>query len=404
MKNSALLYNGFFTVLRYTVFVKVYSMKGAFSMQTRLAAVILALIMLITLFSGCNNSPDTDDITNAQPTEVNTSTENTDYEASYASVLADFTEVFDNTDSDFDGVLGVLEIINLRGRNEALDCIGYTIKDMNGDNVPEFVVGFIDADGKGSEILALYTYKDNAPVFVFEGMTKSAYFLMNDGNLFYQGADGAARSIFASYAFNGTDLVCNDYWFTDIKDNTSYELGYFHNTNGKLDISESDELAVTEDEFWAKQSALIEKKTQIDLTPFSAVVSKQEEQTTQTEESRVVAMFAEDAEAFDEYAVFKVDESEYSTMILFIAEGTITDFNFLSLTVTDVDENGKMSFDKEILYTLDTMYENKPVEVTLTFYGDTPAYGISYKDASGATKNFTVTLSGEDGSVILSEY
>ena len=91
-------------------------------------------------------------------------------------------------------------------------------------------------------------------------------------------------------------------------------------------------------------------------------------------------------------------------MILFIAEGTITDFNFLSLTVTDVDENGKMSFDKEILYTLDTMYENKPVEVTLTFYGDTPAYGISYKDASGATKNFTVTLSGEDGSVILSEY
>ena len=374
-------------------------------MQTRLAAVILALMMLITLFSGCNNNTDTDGTTNAQSHENSTAAKNTvDYNDAYSTVLAAFADVFDNTDSDLEGAIGVVEMINLRGRNEALDSIGYTIKDINGDNVPEFIVGFIDEGNKGSEILALYTYKNNTPVFVFEGMTKSAYFLTDDGNFFHQGADGAARSIFASYKLSDAELICNDYWFTDITDYNSYETGYFHNTSGKLDASESKKLDVSEDEFWAKQSELIEKKVQTDLTPFSSVAAKQDEPTTEAKVSRVVAMLAEDAEAFDEYAVFKVDESEYSTIILFLAEGTITDFKFLSLTVTDVDDNGRMSFDTEVLYTLDTMHEGKPVEVTLTFYGDTPAYGISYKDASGATKNFTVTLSGEDGSLILTEF
>lgn len=374
-------------------------------MQTRLAAVILALMMLITLFSGCNNNTDTDGTTNAQSPENSTAAKNTvDYNDAYSTVLAAFADVFDNTDSDLEGAIGVVEMINLRGRNEALDSIGYTIKDINGDNVPEFIVGFIDEGNKGSEILALYTYKNNTPVFVFEGMTKSAYFLMDDGSLFYQGADGAARSIFASYKLNGADLICNDYWFTDITDYNSYETGYFHNTSGKLDDSESEKLDVSEDEFWAKQSELIEKKVQTDLTPFSSVAAKQDEPTTEAKVSRVVAMLAEDAESFDEYAVFKVDESEYSTKILFIAEGVITDFSFDSLLVTDVDDNGNMTFNSQSLYTLDELKESKPLEVTLTFYGDTPAYGISYKDASGATKNCTVTLSGEDGSLILTEF
>lgn len=375
-------------------------------MKTRLTAVILALMMLITLFSGCNNTPDTDGTTNAQTTENNTAAGNAvDYDAAYSAVLAGFTEVFDNTeDYIIEGTLGVVEIINLRGRNEALKSIGYTKKDINGDNVPEFIVGFIDEGNKGSEILALYTVKDEKPVFVFESITRSAYFLMNDGNLFYQGADGAARSIFASYKLSDAELICNDYWFTYEKDKTSYEIGYYHNTTGEYDKAVSEELNITEDEFFNKQSALIAKKTQTDLTPFSAVVEKQEEQTTDAKTSRVVAMFAEDAEAFDEYAVFKVDESEYSTTILFIAEGTVTDFSFLSLSIKDVDKNGRTYFDTEELYSRDVLQEGKPLEVTLTFYGDSPVYGISYKDASGATKNFTVTLSGEDGSLILSEF
>ncbi|MBO5934586.1 MAG: hypothetical protein J6Q94_03760 [Clostridia bacterium] len=137
-------------------------------------------------------------------------------------------------------------------------------------------------------------------------------------------------------------------------------------------------------------------ETQENETDFS-------EKQTQIKESSVSAVFTADAETFDEYETFVIDETEYSTKILFIAEGVITDFSFDSLLVTDVDDNGNMTFNSQSLYTLDELKESKPLEVTLTFYGDTPAYGISYNDAAGETKNFTVTLSGEDGSVILTE-
>ncbi len=374
-------------------------------MRTKLTAVILMIFILITLFCGCNNdTPDGIETTNTENTENNTKEENSvDYNDVYSDILSDFTSLFDNTDADYEGTMGVIEIINQRGRNEALDCIGYTIRDLNGDNVPEFIVGFIDEDSKGSEILALYTYKDNSPVFVLESTTRSAYFLMNDGNLFYQGSAGALYSIFASYALSEkAELVCNDYWFTYEKDKISYEIGYYHNTTGDFDKAVSEELNISEDEFFKKQSDLISEKAVIELTPFSTIAEK--ELTTVTEDSRVVAMFSADAEAFDEYAVFTVDESEYSTQILFLAEGKITDFNFLSLSIKDIDENGNMTFDTETLYSRDVLQEGKPLEVTLTFYGDTPAYGISYKDAHGVTKNYTVTISGEDGAVILSEF
>ena len=131
-----------------------------------------------------------------------------------------------------------------------------------------------------------------------------------------------------------------------------------------------------------------------------------DETTTQKiiKESKVTADYSANVNGYTDFIKYIVDDSEYSTKILFRAEGVVTDFRLLSLFVNDVDDNGRMTFDTESLYELPTLEENKPLEVTLTFYGDLPSYGISYKDASGATKNFTLTLSGEDGSVILSEY
>lgn len=155
------------------------------------------------------------------------------------------------------------------------------------------------------------------------------------------------------------------------------------------------------------------KKTEPSETETTTVHSQTEttedtadETTTQKikKESEVSADYSANANGYTDFIKYIVDDSEYSTKILFTAEGEVTDFRLLSLLVTDVDDNGRMTFDTDTLYELDTLEENKPLEVTLSFYGDTPAYGISYKDAGGNTKNFTVTLSGEDGSVILTEF
>ena len=155
------------------------------------------------------------------------------------------------------------------------------------------------------------------------------------------------------------------------------------------------------------------KKTEHSETETTTVHSQTEtteytadETTTQKikKESEVSADYSANVNGYTDFIKYIVDDSEYSTKILFTAEGEVTDFRLLSLFVNDVDDNGKMTFDTESLYELPTLEEDKPLEVTLTFYGDLPSYGISYKDAGGNTKNFTVTLSGEDGSVTLTEF
>lgn len=149
-------------------------------------------------------------------------------------------------------------------------------------------------------------------------------------------------------------------------------------------------------------------ETETTTVPSQAETTENTADETSTQkikkESKVTADYSANVNEYTEFITYTVDDSEYSTKILFTAEGEVTDFRLLSLLVNDVDDNGRMTFDTESLYELPALEENKPLEVTLTFYGDTPAYGISYKDASGTTKNFTVTLSGEDGSLVLTEF
>ena len=136
-------------------------------------------------------------------------------------------------------------------------------------------------------------------------------------------------------------------------------------------------------------------------------IDKTTESSSETEiskESEITVDYSENINNYSDYISFTVDETADSTKLIFMSEGIVTDFSFLSLSITDVDEDGNVTFDTEPLYNLDLLTEEKPLEVTLTFYGDSPAYGISYKDAQGVTKNYTVTISGEDGSVILTEF
>ena len=259
-------------------------------MKLKVTAAILIISLLIATFCACsNNDATTDDAgktdaitqdadqgqdTTAQATEKNDAEKDDvpDYNVIYSGTLDKFAALFTSDSSDdFTGSVGVTEMINMRGAEEAADCIGYSIKDLSGDGIPELIIGFIDSNNEGGEVLALYTYKDEAPVLVFEGMTKSAYFLMNDGDLLYIGKNSAYSSIFASYSLSeDCSLVCNGYWFSDIKDDSSEEIGYYHNTTGEFDKAASEELNVTEDQFFANQSTLIDKKTTTPLTPFSA--------------------------------------------------------------------------------------------------------------------------------------
>ena len=60
-------------------------------------------------------------------------------------------------------------------------------------------------------------------------------------------------------------------------------------------------------------------------------------------------------------------------------------------------------FEKEVLYETETLSEDCPLLVKMTFFGTIPSYGIAYTDKDGKEKQFSVEMSGVDGSLFLGD-
>lgn len=119
----------------------------------------------------------------------------------------------------------------------------------------------------------------------------------------------------------------------------------------------------------------------------------------------VRAQWAKDAPA--EISVcgeFVASSSEPQAKILFSTDRAVKDFKVLALAFENVDENGKVSFAVKELYRLDQLVPEHPLAVVMTFFGDLPNSGVSYVGEDGAPRNFAVNVSGEDGSLVLTEF
>lgn len=127
-----------------------------------------------------------------------------------------------------------------------------------------------------------------------------------------------------------------------------------------------------------------------------------EEVTAETKNASVTVEQVEDI-AGEYGTVFNASSDEYAFYAVFRTDVKITDVKVLGLTFVDADESGVITFDKEVLHTVDEIGPDFNLAVHLTAEGSIPAYGISYVDADGTVKSFSVNMSGEDGSLYLAE-
>ena len=89
--------------------------------------------------------------------------------SAYGEILERFYTIISNPYEDYDdvpGEMGVSEVARNTG-DSALDAIGYIIKDISGDGVPELMIG--TQPEYGQMVNAVYTLVDGKPQFVFEG-------------------------------------------------------------------------------------------------------------------------------------------------------------------------------------------------------------------------------------------
>ncbi len=171
-------------------------------------------------------------------------------------------------DSIFYKYVGVKEIAG----HAKTEGIGYCIKDISGDGIPELIIGKIDKEhpDRGSRILLLYTRVNGEAYHVLSGWARNRYYLLDDGLLYHEGSGGAQYSTrnISRLSENGTSLKKLEEYTTYIHEGKTTRFGSFHKTydeNGNFSlegISKDSELA----QRWKDYRDRIAK---IDLIPMS---------------------------------------------------------------------------------------------------------------------------------------
>lgn len=192
-----------------------------------------------------------------------------------------------NMDNVEDGEYGVLEAAQGLG-DDALNGIGYLIKDLSDDGVPELVVGSLCE--YGGEVYALYTLvgSESEPELVFEGWSRNSYTYVNayvgGSSCFYNyGSRSTAESCQGVFtlSWNGQEQNWRRFYFTYAEDGDLDNVTLYTNTTGSWDPEESEVAHRTLDEYYELLSAPVVDRvisfwaidcteSGLDLMPFSA--------------------------------------------------------------------------------------------------------------------------------------
>ena len=117
----------------------------------------------------------------------------------------------------------------------------------------------------------------------------------------------------------------------------------------------------------------------------------------------VTAEFAPD-ELPDNSTLYVIgDEEDPDLRVMFTTDQTVTGFEVLVLGMSDIDQNGNIIWDKQIEYMIPEFTPEEPLVVYAPNPGDLPSLGISYTDIDGTERFFVLSISGYDGSLVMSE-
>ena len=280
---------------------------------------------------------------------------------------------------------------------------GYALADLNEDGVPELLIGDI-ADG-ANLLYGGYSFKDGAPVCFLEGWARNRYQWLGNGRFYNAGSSGAAYSAFGTFRLSadGTELLCEDFYFTDDKPDGGTGVVSFHNTSGAWDTAASEQTGLSDEAFWALSDEYEAQCLHVELMPFSTYPY------VPADASKVRADYLEDVSdsltgyvnAADLFGDVFPTDAAYETTVVFRAIEDVRNFRVLALTFLDVDEAGHASFEQSELFTLPELRADEALAVPMSFPGDIPSNGFSYEDADGTTRLFTLSMSGMDGSLVV---
>lgn len=114
---------------------------------------------------------------------------------------------------------------------EYFDHVGYALKDLDKNGIPELIVAGISPKyDYGPILFEVFTLENNTPVQLVISWARSRKFLLSDNRIFNEGSNGAASSGFILFKVNGTTLqFLEGYWSTNSTDQNGDTM--YHTTS-----------------------------------------------------------------------------------------------------------------------------------------------------------------------------
>lgn len=159
-----------------------------------------------------------------------------DYLSAYASVIDNCRYVVNcianGTDYGSADTYGISASYDLLYNQVSL---GYALKDIDGNGIPELIVGATSAndfgENGGNIVYSLFTLQDGSPLKIFSSYARSCYYMSQLGGFYFHGSNGAANSYSYIYSLNGIELKAVDgVWSDGLNENNELLAYYFDGT------------------------------------------------------------------------------------------------------------------------------------------------------------------------------
>lgn len=150
-----------------------------------------------------------------------------------------------------------------------------------------------------------------------------------------------------------------------------------------------------------ESSSAVPKKSQVEQAATEDMLPEEETSSSSVEKTIVSADFATDNLNVE----YTDGNTDHQVTVVFSANTDISKFRYLEIGFVDPERSDAVRIRIEkVLYLSKVLSQNDPIALSMHFDGDLPSRGISYFDEKGIERFFTVSISGEDGSLQLTEF
>lgn len=305
-----------------------------------------------------------------------------------------------------EGTGGIREVVEVN-KEKSGDIIGYTLQDLNGDDVPELVLGYArDKHGAGcygSDIYAVYTLAQGKPLRAFEGSSKNSLTFLRDDRLFVQAKSSAVSYMFGAYVLSPTgEPACIDYYFSSPEDNNPAQIGFYHNSDGRHDKNASEKLNVSTEEFFLRSEIYTREAAQMEFIPLKNY-PKQGAKGLAYQYLKMEWLKTSDVDS-KKCEKVTLPNAAPGMQVIFKSDKPLANFKVLGLELQNITQEGQAHYKTKQIYSKDMLMAGEPLLLELGYTETAPVNGIAFEDDLGRTRQFALGVSGVDGSLFVNEF